>query len=157
MKWYWPNAIWRSIRAAKVKSLLVDPVKFVETDDTQSREEENESGEETTSSYAMALANQAQSSKQSADVVNIKTVYQQRLDDFIGVKESSDDSVKRTSDLSERDSDEVGEDEDNEPVMIRREKEAHVDEELSDKEAQGEPQEDEEQEEDDVEVRSTSS
>ena len=133
--WYWTNALMRSLRANKEKSLFKEPVRIEGEEDKKSCPNDNDE-EEATSSYAMSIANKAQSSS-SKDEVNLKKVYQQRLDHFLGDNEGECEKKRaKTDDESENESAN-----DDEIRRFRGVNEKLNEEELSDKEEENDEDE----------------
>ena len=144
MKWYWPNAILRTIRVNKEKSLFKDPIIVIE----ESQNDNEDNSNEPAASYAMNIADRAQTSTKSREP-NLKSVYQQRLNDFLGTDESGS-KEKRVKDEEEEEEGSEHECE-IERKGFKGEDEKRGEEELSDKEERDDDNEDEY--EDDGEVK----
>lgn len=144
MKWYWPNAILRTLRVNKEKSLFKDPIKIEENLNDQ-----EDNSNEPSNSYAITLADKAQTNS-SGQGTNLKSVYQQRLNEFLGTDESGSREKRARNEGEDEDEEEV-EDEvsENECRVFKGDDEKRVEEELSDRE---ERDDDDEEYEDDGEV-----
>jgi hypothetical protein len=129
VKWYWPNAILRTIRVNKEKSLFKDPIKIEEISNTDLSEHE-ENSNEAPGSYAMTIADRALSSTTSKEK-NVKTLYQRRLDEFLGTTENEQIEEKE----------EIGHDSESEQRCFKGDADKRIEEELSDKEEKDEDDE----------------
>ena len=129
MKWYWPNAILRTIIVNKEKSLFKDPIKIEEIPNTDLSEHE-ETSNEATGSYAMTIADRALSSTTSKET-NVKTLYQRRLDEFLGTTENEQ--------IEERE--EIEHESESEQRGFKGDADKRIEEELSDKEEKDEDDE----------------
>jgi hypothetical protein len=144
VKWYWPNAILRTLRVNKEKSLFKDPIKIEENLNDQ-----EDNSNEPSNSYAITFADKAQTNSMGKGT-NLKSVYQQRLDEFLGNDESGP-REKRARNEGEDEDEEEFEDEvsENESRVFKEGDEKRVEEDLSDRE---EKDDDNEEYEDDGEV-----
>jgi len=129
VKWYWPNAILRTIRVNKEKSLFKDPIKIEEIPNTDLSEHE-ENSNEATGSYAMTIADRALSSSTSKET-NVKTLYQRRLDEFLGTTENEQTEERE----------EIEHESESEQRCFKGDADKRIEEELSDKEEKDEDDE----------------